>query len=183
MYDGDMRYSRVAVFIDGENHKNAQDSLGWRVDNKKFFHWLAFRTGCKIMRVYFYTKTGEIEVSPQKQRFMENLDSLGVNIISVPLSQKFVNGELKNICDADPVIITDMVDWRDDFDTAVLVSGDGGFQFPLERLSSKGKKIIVVSTECLVNKARIKENPKLSFVDLRDIRAEIELNFSIPTVY
>lgn len=181
MYDenlaGDARYLRIAVFIDGENLKGAQNILGWKVDNRKFFCWLADKTNCQVMRVYFYTKNDGDRISPQKQRFIASLDSLGVNIIPIPLTRKFVNNEIKKICDADPVIITDMIDWQDDFDVAVLVSGDGSFQFPLERLSDKGKEIIVVSTDGCVSNIRMRENPRLLFVDLRDIRAEVGCNF------
>lgn len=171
-----LNFGKVGVFVDGENIRNALENLGWKIDNEKLLLWILGKTKCDTVKPYFYLKA-EDEVSDSKKRFLENLKSLEVTIINVPVEPKFAQGgKLINICDADPMIITDMMDWKDEFDKVMLLSGDGAFARPLERLWQHGKKVYVISTSQVVSR-KLKDNPNFNFTDLNDIRKFVELTF------
>ena len=170
-------FGKVGVFIDGENIRNALEASGWKIDYKKLLQWLAEKTKCSIVKPFFYLKIEE-SISEPKRKFVENLESMEVSIINVPISQKFTGQNvLINICDADPLIITDMMDWKNDYDKIVLISGDGAFEAPLKRLWEHGKKVYVVSTNQFINR-KLRDNPDFNFIDLNNIRNQIELTFN-----
>ena len=170
-----LNFGKVGVFIDGENIRNALEASGWKPDYEKLLQWIAEKTKCSIVKPFFYIKEEE-DPSEPKKGFIKKLKTLEVTIRNVPVSQKFIQQNLVNICDADPLIITDMMDWKNDYDKVVLISGDGAFAIPLQRLWEHGKKIYVVSTNQSVS-GKLENNPNFNFIDLNDIRNIIELIF------
>jgi uncharacterized LabA/DUF88 family protein len=169
-----LNYGRVGIFIDGENIKNTLGDAGWKISYQRLLEWIAQKTKCSITKPFFYTKEEKISTGAKKT-FVEHIRALEMHIISIPITQKIINETLTNICDADPQIITDMMDWKNEFDKVVLISGDGAFEAPLERLWQHGKKVYVISTNNYVSNQRLRNNPNFTFTDLNDIRNLTEL--------
>ena len=64
----------------------------------------------------------------------------------------------------------EMVDTKEKYDTAVLMSGDSDFSMPIDRIKSAGKRIIVISTRGHISKELLE---RAKYVDLRKIKHEI----------
>ena len=61
----------------------------------------------------------------------------------------------------------------DNYDKAILLSGDGDFERALELLRSRGKEICVVSTQNWIA-AELRMAVGSHFLDLQDLRDKIE---------
>ena len=64
----------------------------------------------------------------------------------------------------------EMVDTKEKYDTAVLMSGDSDFSLPIDRIKSVGKRIIVISTRGHISKELLE---RAKYIDLRKIKQEI----------
>jgi uncharacterized LabA/DUF88 family protein len=69
----------------------------------------------------------------------------------------------KGNCDSD--LTTDMILRKDDYDTAILLSGDSDFQAPIDAVQSFGKKAIVISTRDHISCELIKTADAFLYLD------------------
>jgi uncharacterized LabA/DUF88 family protein len=67
----------------------------------------------------------------------------------------------------------DMFNTVENYDKAILLSGDGDFERALELLRSRGREICVVSTQNWIA-AELRMAVGSHFLDLQDLRAQIE---------
>ena len=81
-------------------------------------------------------------------------------------------------CDIE--IVLDMINDMDNYDVAILISGDSDFLKAIEFLKNKGKNVIVISAKGTVA-SEIVNNPDITYIDLSDIKNKIELVESIAT--
>jgi uncharacterized LabA/DUF88 family protein len=94
-----------------------------------------------------------------------------------------VTKQLKTIMQADSTptqkanldieIVLDMFNTIDHYDMAVLVSGDGDFERPLQLLRARGKRFLVLSTHGFVAR-ELREVAGMHYVDFEDIRERVE---------
>lgn len=70
-------------------------------------------------------------------------------------------------------IVLDMFNSIEHYDMAVLVSGDGDFERPLQLLRARGKKFLIMSTQGFVAR-EIREVAGMHFIDFEDIKSEIQ---------
>lgn len=70
-------------------------------------------------------------------------------------------------------IVLDMFNSIEHYDMAVLVSGDGDFERPLQLLRARGKKFLIMSTQGFVAR-EIREVAGMHFIDFEDIKCEIQ---------
>jgi len=75
-----------------------------------------------------------------------------------------------NIESAKMTLAFEMVDTREKYDTAILMSGDSDFDVPIDKIKESGKRIIVMSTRGHISKELLE---RAKFIDLRKIKAEI----------
>jgi len=61
---------------------------------------------------------------------------------------------------------------RDNYDTLILFSGDSDFDYLVQSLRQKGKRVIVISSKYHISKELIKSCNK--YIDLKKIRSFIE---------
>lgn len=66
-----------------------------------------------------------------------------------------------------------MVETKEKYDTAILVSGDSDFAAPIDRIKHAGKRIIVMSTRGHIARELLE---RAKFLDLRKIKNEINQN-------
>jgi uncharacterized LabA/DUF88 family protein len=117
------------AFIDGQNLNAGVESLGWKLDYKKFREYL--RQELQVKKAYIFV--GFME---EYQPLYSALQEAGFILHFKPLVRSDEN-TIKGNVDADMVLQT-MVD-VDRYDAAVIVSGDGDFAGLVRHLASVHK--------------------------------------------
>lgn len=165
--------TKVAVFIDGNNlFYLLRDRLNWAIDYKKFLDHIS-RYG-QIVDAYFYIGLDNHYDYP-KCSFLDYLTFAGFTIISKDVKCIFDDktNSYKYKANLDIEIVLSMFNTIENYDMAILVSGDGDFERPLQLLRSRGKMFKVYSSEGFIAK-EIRRISGMHFVDLQDVRSEIE---------
>ena len=117
------------AFIDGQNLNMGIKKLGWNLDFRKFHYHLQRKYG--VTKAYFFL--GMVE---DQADLYANLQSMGYNLILKPLVEH-KEGTVKGNIDADLVLHT-MIEYNN-YNRAVIVSGDGDFYGLYEYLESQNK--------------------------------------------
>ncbi len=123
------------AFIDGQNLHAGVESLGWKIDHKKFREYLRVELGVKkaIMFLGFMEEYQPLYSALQEAGYILHFKPL------VRSEESIIKGNV----DADMVLQT-MVD-IDRYDQAVIVSGDGDFAGLIRHLASveKLKQVVI----------------------------------------
>jgi uncharacterized LabA/DUF88 family protein len=122
---------RLAAFIEGANLLNGARSLGVEIDFGKLKGYL--KNGYSLAGARFYTGIDKTWLG--QKWFHSNLLKLGYRIVDREI-KRLPNGVVKANFDAD--IAWDMRDLVDEYDVAVLVSGDGDLIGTVEKLQERG---------------------------------------------
>ena len=118
---------RVAVFVDVQNvYYTVKQIYGCHFDYRAF--WNQVTAGREVVRAFAYA----IDRKDQKQiQFQQILESIGFEVKLKPFIQRS-DGSTKG--DWDVGITLDMIEFADEVDVAVLVSGDGDFDLAVRKL-------------------------------------------------
>lgn len=124
---------RTYAFIDSQNLNLGVRSSGWRIDYQKFRLYLRNKYG--VSKAFMFI--GMVE---NNQELYTRLQSAGFILIFKPTVRYFVDGKetYKGNVDAELVLHAAAVQY-DNYDKAIIVSGDGDFTCLVEYLSTKGK--------------------------------------------
>ena len=161
---------KTAVFIDASNIYFSQKTLGWRIDFKKLLDY--FKRETDLFRITFY---GALNPDNERERkFHDFMEIIGYAVKHKKI--KFIRdkddheygGHNKGNVDVDLTI--DAVHFKNDYDSFVLLSGDGDFESLLKYLKTHGKRCIVLSTKGHVSIELIRQ---AKFVDFKKLRKEI----------
>ena len=117
------------AFIDSQNLNLGIKDLGWRIDLKKFRKYL--KDKYRIEKAFLF-----IGYIRKYQSMYNNLLSYGYDIVFKPTVRNRV-GKVKGNVDAELVLHT--MKELDNFDKAVIVSGDGDFYCLIEYLNELNK--------------------------------------------
>ncbi len=117
------------AFIDSQNVNLAIQSLGWRLDFYRFRQYL--RDKYQVQKAFLFI--GYIEGNSD---LYVRLQEAGFLCIFKP-TLTYKNGKTKGNCDAELVLHT-MIE-RENFDKAVIVSGDGDFHCLINYLIEQEK--------------------------------------------
>jgi uncharacterized LabA/DUF88 family protein len=162
----------ISVFVDGANFFYMQkDQLRWWIDPKKLLGWIAKKGS--VIDAFYYVG---VDVAPEARQdaYLKALTYMGYTLITKNLKTVTqANGVEKKKANLDIEIVLDMFNTVDLYEMAVLVSGDGDFERPLQLLRARGKRFLVLSTAGFVAK-EIREVAGMRFIDFQDIRAEVE---------
>lgn len=162
---------KTAVFIDASNIYFAEKTLGWRIDFQRLLAY--FKRNSNLSRITFYSA-----INPEnknERKFHDFLEIIGYIVKHKKIkfikdeNEKIRGGHHKGNIDVDLTI--DAVHFRDDYDSFVLLSGDGDFESPIKYLKANGKRCLVMSTKDHVSIELIRQ---AKFVDFKKIRDEIE---------
>jgi len=159
---------RVAVFIDAANVLYSQKDMGWEIDYKKLMAYL--KSSGNIVYVGFYY--GVIESNLGQKRFFKMLVDRGYTLRTKPV--KFIKTKqgIERKGNLDVELAFDIWQWKEKFDTCVLMSGDSDFEVVLDDLERSGKTILVFSARGHVARELIKLANK--YVPFERIRGEVE---------
>lgn len=119
----------IYAFIDSQNLNLAIRDLGWKLDFKKFRIFL--KNKYKVEKAFLFL--GYVK---ENQRLYEGLKDFGYELVFKPTLGK--NGEIKGNCDAELVLHCAKIEYEN-FDKALIISGDGDFHCLIEFLIQEEK--------------------------------------------
>jgi uncharacterized LabA/DUF88 family protein len=151
------------AFIDGQNLNKSIQNQGWSLDYKEFRNYLDREYGVK--KAYMF-----IGMVNTNQQLYSALQDFGYHLVFKPtLATK--QGEVKGNVDAEMVLYA--LTQINQYDQAVIVSGDGDFYTLVQYLKSQGKlKALLVPNEKAYSNLYDTLDIKTDFVD--DLREKLE---------
>lgn len=163
---------RISLFVDGANFFYMQrDQLKWWVDPRRLLEWVQGKG--EVVDAFYYVGV-DIPPEARQDKYLKALTFMGYSLVTKELKTiTQENGALIKKANLDIEIVLDMFNTIDHYDMAVLVSGDGDFERPLQLLRARGKKFLVMSTPGNVA-IELREVAGMHFVNFQDIRAEVE---------
>jgi uncharacterized LabA/DUF88 family protein len=155
---------QVAIFIDGANLFYAIQELGIRIDYTKFLKYLVGDD--TLFRAIYYTG---VEVTDEKQRgFLLWMRHHGFRVVSKPVLQRPDGSKKANL---DVEMAMDIVSLAGQYDTVVLVGGDGDLACALHKVSDCRARVEVVSLRSMTSEALI--DVADCYVDLEEIKDKV----------
>ncbi len=156
---------RTAIFIDGSNLYYSQQNLNLQIDFRRLLRF--FTKDCSLLRAIYYTG---VDPDDKGQRgFIHWLNLNGYKVVEKPI-KRFPDGSTKANLDIE--LAVDMLALADNYERAILFSGDGDLTRLVEAVQMKGVRVQVVSTQSMV--ATELRTVADEFVELEQIRGQIE---------
>lgn len=170
MIKAQKKKKRVAIFIDAANIFYSTRTLGWKLDYEKFLSFWG-KQG-KISGAYFYTAV--ISTNKKQLKFFKALKSIGFDVITreVKIIHDRKNRKMVQKGNFDVKMAIDIVLKANEFDIAVLASGDSDFEPVVDYLRKLQKKVIVVSSRGHVARELIKRANE--YLPLEKIKEEVK---------
>jgi len=166
------RIQRISLFVDGANFFYMQrDRLRWWIDPKKLLEYV--RTKGELVDALYYVG---VDIAPEarQEAYLKALTYMGYSLVTKTLKNTVQeDGTLIQKANLDIEIVLDMFNTIDHYDMAVLVSGDGDFERPLQLLRARGKRFLVMSTHGFAAK-ELRDVAGMHFIDFQDIRKYVE---------
>ena len=156
---------KVYVFIDAENVFYAQRTFGWKISYQKLMKY--FRKECgKETKCFIYK--GVDEANTKQKKFLDMLDLNGYVVRTKVVKKiKKRDGGYKWKNNLDIELALEMVELKDNFDTAILMSGDSDFAIVLDKLKKAKKRVLVMSTRGHIARELLE---RAKFIDLRKLK-------------
>ncbi|MCD6005272.1 NYN domain-containing protein [Vreelandella alkaliphila] len=151
--------TKVAIFVDIQNvYYTVREAYGKNFDYNKF--WAQVTTNRDVVAAFCYA----IDRGDQKQREFQNiLRAIGFNVKLKPFIQRS-DGSAKG--DWDVGIALDAMEYAEQADVIVLVSGDGDFDLLVNKIRVKhGKKVEVYGVPQLTAASLINEASEFIAID------------------
>lgn len=128
----------VYAFIDSQNLNLGVQSLGWKLDYAKFRLYL--KNKYNVSKAYLFI--GQVVGN---ETLYDNLQNMGYHLIFKPTTQYKVDGKLvtKGNVDAELVLYAAARKFQE-YDQALVITGDGDFACLVEYLLEKGKLLHVI---------------------------------------
>lgn len=162
--------NRIALFIDGANVYAAAKRLGWNFDHRKILDY--FASFGDIHNAFYYTAV-PMPMDDKQKRFIDALTYMGYTVRTRHLREIFDdNGNPFRRASLDIELLTDLLTATAHYDTAILLTGDGDFERPVEVLRARGKRIIVASIPEMTSYEL--RNAADEYIDFKDIRHAVE---------
>ncbi|MBM3324868.1 MAG: NYN domain-containing protein [Calditrichaeota bacterium] len=164
---------RVSIFVDGANMFYTQKrGLGWFFDPAKLLKTLKGED--ELADAFWYMGVKSTPES-RDENFLRFLAYAGYTVRTKQLKTIFDSetGETIQKANLDIEIAMDMFNTVENYDKAILLSGDGDFERALELLRSRGKRICVVSTHNWIA-TELRMAVGSHYIDLQDLRPLIE---------
>lgn len=131
MHDKEKNYA----FIDSQNLNLGIQSLGWKLDYKRFRIYLREKYGVEVAYLF-------IGYIPGNQDLYSSLQSCGYVLVFKPTIPD-QNGNIKGNVDAD-LVLQALLDYEK-YDKAVIITSDGDFYSLVKYLYRQGKLKFVMS--------------------------------------
>ncbi len=156
--------SNNCAFIDSQNLNLGVQSLGWKLDYKRFRIYLKEKYGVTVAYLF-------IGYLPENQDLYSSLQAAGYRLIFKPtLPDK--EGEVKGNVDAD-IVLQAMLDYNK-YDQAVIVSSDGDFYSLVKYLYKQNKLRCVISPYVKTCSVLLKKTAREKIVFMDNLRQKLE---------
>lgn len=149
--------NKLNIYIDDNNLYRSAKELDFEIDYKKFRGWL--RQKFNPDKVYLF-----IGLVPERVKFYEHLQSC--DYVLVFKQTVSVGEKIKGNCDAELVLKTASDFYEKEFDSSILITGDGDFGCLVEFLRDKKSILEVIAPD--ENKCSIlikNKNIKITFLN------------------
>ncbi len=158
---------RAGIFIDGTNLYFVQKNfLSSKIDIVKLVEF--FKRDYDIYNAFFYLAYKEED--EKQDKFYRVLAFSGITVVRKPLKH-LKDGSMKGDLDVD--IAIDMLLTKDNYDVAILCSGDSDFERLVKVLRSFGKEVVCLSTKESSSIELVNASDR--YIDLRDILQFVKL--------
>ncbi|MCL1873170.1 MAG: NYN domain-containing protein [Clostridiales bacterium] len=165
---------RVSVFLDGANFFYMQkDGLRQFIDPKKLYDYISTEIG-QIEDAYYYIGQ-DAPPDAQQQSYLDALPNMGFAVVTKQIKSIYdqSSGQTKQKANLDIEIVLDMFNTIDNYDLAVLISGDGDFDRALQLLKARGKKFKVLSTGRFIAR-ELRQTAGMHYIDLSTILDKVK---------
>ncbi|MFO0971452.1 MAG: NYN domain-containing protein [Candidatus Saccharimonadales bacterium] len=155
----------VYAFIDSQNLNLAIRDMGWRLDFTRFRVYLKEKYG--VDKAYIF-----IGYMPSNRELYSFLQDAGFNCVFRP-TLTYKDGKTKGNCDAE-LVLQAMID-IEDYQKAIIVTGDGDFYCLVDHLISIGKlgSLLVPNRNKYSALLKLKEFKPYTR-DMNDLRKKLE---------
>ena len=147
------------AYIDGANLHRGIESLGWKLDYKRFRIWLTEKY--KVKTAYLF-----LGLIPKYKELYKNLQEDGFTLVFKEVIYD-ESGKAKGNCDADLVLQATRDFYENNFEKAVIVTSDGDYASLVKFLNESMKLFIVLSPgnkdKCSILLKRT--NSPISYID------------------
>jgi uncharacterized LabA/DUF88 family protein len=152
------------AFIDSQNLNLGIQSLGWKLNYKRFRIYL--KEKYKVSTAYLF-----IGYIPSNQDLYSSLQAVGYVLVFKPtLPDK--NGEVKGNVDAD-LVLQAMIDYKK-YDKAVIITSDGDFYSLVKYLYKNNKLKCVLSPYIKTCSALLKKTAKEKIIFMSNLKQKLE---------
>ena len=155
---------RHSAFIDGQNLNLGIQELGWKLDFRRFRVYLSEKYG--VAKAYYFI--GFVEGNND---LYASLQSSGYILIFKPTFRNR-EGKVKGNCDAELVLQT-MIDLNE-YDQAVIVTGDGDFYCLVGYLRKLGKLRCLLAPNIHKYSGLLKKSAQDKLAFMNDLRGKLE---------
>ena len=152
------------AFIDSQNLNLGIQSLGWKLDYKRFRVYL--KEKYKVVKAYLF-----IGYIPANQDLYSSLQEVGYVLVFKPtLPDK--DGRVKGNVDAD-LVLQVMIDYKK-YNKAIIVTSDGDFYSLVKYLYKNNKLRYVISPYIKTCSVLLKKTAKEKIVFMGNLRKRLE---------
>lgn len=163
---------RVYVFIDAANIFYTQRTLRWKISYEKLKAY--FQEECKDNLGKMFVYTAFDPDRPQQKKFLDMLDINGYIVRTKDVKRiRVAKGVYEWKGDFDVELAMDALDHIQEYDTAVLLSGDSDFAPIVKRMKEHKKVVIVMSAKHHISRELIQLASR--YINLKKLRDKIEL--------
>jgi len=125
------------AYIDGANLYRGVESLGWKLDYRRFRVWLSEKYGVKSAYLF-------IGLIPKYKELYKYLQEAGFTLVFKEVVYDG-DGKPKGNCDADLVLQATRDAYENKFNIAVIVSSDGDYAGLIKFLQERQKLLAILS--------------------------------------
>jgi uncharacterized LabA/DUF88 family protein len=159
---------RVYVFVDAANIFYSQRTLKWHISYERLRDY--FKSECDLRKMFVYV--GSFPDEKQK-KFLDMLEINNYIVRTKPVKKiRLAKGVYEFKGNFDIELAMDMVDTINEYDTAILLSGDSDFAPIIDRIKEKGKWVIVMSTKHHISRELLQ---RAKYVNLKKLKERIIL--------
>lgn len=172
--------ARVFVFIDASNIWQAQKSKGKMFDYGKLQEYLRQTYVASEIRIFYYTAypangTRGYDLDKKHKFFTYLKKALGFTVRKKPLKQIHIQNELGHSVmekgNMDVEMAIDIVHYIEQYDVAILFTGDSDFLAVVNYIKNRQKKVYVYSSKN--NVARELRTAGSGYMDILELQADI----------
>jgi uncharacterized LabA/DUF88 family protein len=129
---------KINIYIDGNNLYRSAKELGFEIDYRKLGVWLRQKYNANIIYLF-------IGFIPVKENFYRYLGNCGFTLIFKKAIS--IGNFIKGNCDAELVLKVVLDFYLKEFDSCILITGDGDFGCLVEFLGEQKSIVFVIAPD------------------------------------